>query len=333
MLWGALLFLALLSAAATGYANRARRRATAWRRHPFAFATFAGSFLFAMSLGSSSYLFWYAHRIQPVPLHQQLFQGIDYDREIRQSPRKMVIHVITIDLNAPGIRFLVTPAQPTDGRDLHARKTSVFLEKFRLQLAINANYFYPFRSESPFDYFPHAGDGVDVCGYAASLGHVYSNKPWRPGTLFISQTNQASFETPIGPVYNAISGGGFILRNGVVQPPPLIADEKDEPYPRAALGLSKDSTRMFLVMIDGKQRGYSEGVTLTELAQIASEHGADTAIRLDEGGSCALATEDGPGVAKLLNVPINNRIPYRERVVANHLGVFAGPGEVINPSQ
>jgi hypothetical protein len=36
-----------------------------------------------------------------------------------------------------------------------------------------------------------------------------------------------------------------------------------------------------------------------------------------------MAAADDRGRPRLLNVPINNRIPYRERVVANHLGVFA----------
>jgi hypothetical protein len=49
-------------------------------------------------------------------------------------------------------------------------------------------------------------------------------------------------------------------------------------------------------------------------------------VRLDEGGSCAMAIEGDGGGAELLNVPINNRIPYRERVVANHLGIFARRG-------
>jgi len=268
-------------------------------------------------------MFWYTHRSQPEAVREELFRGISYAREVRSSPREMVIHAVTIDLHSPGVRFFVTPGKPTAGCDLSAMKTSGFLKKFKLQMAINANYFYPFRSESPWDYFPHTGDGVNVCGFAASEGNVYSNKSWRPGTLYISKENRATFDTPMGAVYNAISGGGFILKDGVVQPPPLIADEKDQPYPRAALGLSKDRERMFLFVIDGKQPGYSMDATLTELGQIVLEHGAEDAIRLDEGGSCALAAEDLGGGVRMLNVPINNRIPYRERVVANQLGVFA----------
>jgi hypothetical protein len=303
--------------------NRIRRRRTGKIRIVLACCILPVCLLAALSFASAGYAYWYTHRSQPAPERRTLFRGIEYVRDVRQKPRLMVIHVVTVDLNAPGLRFLVTPPQPTAGRDLAARKTSAFLDEFHLQLAINANYFYPFRSESPFDYFPHAGDGVDLCGFAASEGRVYSNKAWRPGTLYLSKDNRASFETPIGPVYNAISRGGFILRDGVVQPPPLISDEKDIAYPRTALGLSEDGRTLILMVIDGKQPGYSKGATLTELGEIIREHGAFNAIRLDEGGSSALAFESEAGHSGLLNIPINNRIPYRERVVANHLGIFA----------
>src|SRR3712207_8609410 len=55
-----------------------------------------------------------------------------------------------------------------------------FVEEFGLQVAINANYYFPFKSNSIFDYYPHEGDAVEVCGYAASRGNVYSEKKWMP---------------------------------------------------------------------------------------------------------------------------------------------------------
>jgi exopolysaccharide biosynthesis protein len=57
---------------------------------------------------------------------------------------------------------------------------------------------------------------------------------------------------------------------------------------------------MMLFIIDGKQPGYSEGATLGELGVIVREHGALNAIRLDEGGSCALAVEEKPGAGAVI---------------------------------
>jgi hypothetical protein len=326
MIFGAFLFSGILVAAFGWQLNRARRRAAPrrWRRRLFAGLAVSCGLVATLCFACGACAYWYTHRTPPPPLRRDLFRGVEYVRDVRRSPRPMVIHLVRVDLRAPGIAFLVTPpGGAADGHVMRARKTSTFLAEFGVQVAINANYFYPFRSESPWDYYPHEGDGVDVCGYAASRGQVYSDKRWRDGTLFISADNRASFEEPAGggPVFNAIAGNGFLMRHGAVVPPP--ADE-DKPYPRAALGLDASGERMLLLIVDGKQPGYSEGATLTELAAIARQFGGHDVIRLDEGGSCALAVEGRhSGQASLLNVPINNRVPYRERVVANHLGVSA----------
>ncbi len=321
MIWSALLVAGVVFAWRARRLWRAGRRRGGWGRWAVWGPIPLLAVLAAAGFAGGGYMFWYTHRSQPSAERRVLFRGIEYVRDVRQLPRPMVVHVVRIDLAAPGIKFLVTPPGGAAGHELAARKTTRFLREFECQVAINANYFYPFRSNSPWDYLPRAGDGVDLCGFAASRGIVYSNKRWRPGTLYISADNRASFEEPVGAVYNAISGNGFLVRGGAAVPPP--ADEEDKPYPRAALGLDAAARTMLWVIVDGKQPGYSEGATLAELSGILRGLGADDAIRLDEGGSCALAVEERPGRAGLLNVPINNRIPYRERVVANHLGVYA----------
>lgn len=311
---GALLLLVL-----SRWAVRRCRGTTGWRRHGFLGIVALSVPLVLLCVAGGLYMVWYAHRSQPSPAKEMLFSGVEYLRDVRQSPRPMVIHVVRIVLDAPGIEFLVTPGKPTGARAIPGRKTTAFLEEFGCQVAINANYFYPCITESPWEYYPHPGDGVDVCGFAASRGQVYSDRDWKPGVLYLSQSNLASFDRPIGSVYNAIAGNGFLVRHGRV----VGTDDEEKLYPRAGLGLSADTRTLLLFIIDGKQPGYSEGATLAELSAIMLAYGAHDAVRIDEGGSCTLAADDGHGKARLLNVPINNRIPYRERPVANHLGVFA----------
>jgi hypothetical protein len=89
------------------------------------------------------YAYWYYHRPLPTPLHEELFRGVTYTREVRSSPRPLVVHVIEVRLDAPGIGFLVTPDEPTAGYQLRARTTSQFLKEFKLQVAVNAGFFYP----------------------------------------------------------------------------------------------------------------------------------------------------------------------------------------------
>jgi exopolysaccharide biosynthesis protein len=86
--------------------------------------------------------------------------------------------------------------------------------------------------------------------------------------------------------------------------------------------VDEEGKTLWLIVVDGRQRGYSEGVTLEELASIAVELRADRALNLDGGGSSTLVIADGGGT-RMLNSPIHTRVPTRQRPVANHLGVYA----------
>jgi exopolysaccharide biosynthesis protein len=79
-----------------------------------------------------------------------------------------------------------------------------------------------------------------------------------------------------------------------------------------------------LVVVDGKQPIYSEGVTLVELAQIFAKLGADRAINMDGGGSTTLVMATNNGV-KVLNAPMQAKLPMQERPVANQIGFYASP--------
>ncbi len=94
-------------------------------------------------------------------------------------------------------------------------------------------------------------------------------------------------------------------------------------HPRTAIALDKTSNTLILFIIDGRQPNYSEGVTIPELAAIILDRGGYNALNLDGGGSVTLAVEGSNGLPQVLNSPIHNHIPGRERPVGNHLGIFA----------
>lgn len=58
-------------------------------------------------------------------------------------------------------------------------------------------------------------------------------------------------------------------------------------HPRTSVGLRKDGTWVFVVA-DGRQPGYSEGMTLKELASTMKSLGCVNALNLDGGGSTTL---------------------------------------------
>lgn len=68
--------------------------------------------------------------------------------------------------------------------------------------------------------------------------------------------------------------------------------------PRTAVGFNKDSTKLYIVTVDGRQTHYSIGMTLSELANFMIEIGCYQAVNLDGGGSTAMWVN-----GKIENIP------------------------------
>jgi hypothetical protein len=268
---------------------------------------------------------WFINRPQPPALAEHpIFQGITYTRDVRKSPRPLLIHVARIDLDAPGIEFLVTPAQPVDGFTFTARTTSDFVTGEGVQLAINGDFFLPWRDHGPWNYYPHAGEGVNARGLTISRGEVVTEgySP-TPHTLFFAADNELWFGGERGAATHAISGHLMLLDAGEF----VVNDGQDtyitRLHPRSGTALSQDGKTLLLVVVDGRQPHYSEGVTLAEFAAIMLEYGAYDAMNLDGGGSSTMVMGGADGQAHQLNSSIHTHIPGRERPIAVHLGVYA----------
>lgn len=253
-----------------------------------------------------------------------LFQGVSYERLVRESPRPLVFHVMEIDLTMPGIGFLVTP-QGLDpgGKETLADTVPGFLQKSGAQVAINGSFFYPMHVNHAFDYAPRVGEGVNVVGLAISAGKRYSavEPDWAAlcivdaQSLFISEAGDCPENTVHG-----LAGDRLFIKDGTLVP----EASRNQLFPRTAIAVDATKETMWLAVVDGRQKGYSEGVSLAELAEVLIARGADQALNLDGGGSSALAIAQG-GSARVLNAPIQARVPTHQRPVANHLGVFAKP--------
>ena len=96
---------------------------------------------------------------------------------------------------------------------------------------------------------------------------------------------------------------------------------KNQDYQASAtVGPEADPVHI-LAVADGRQPGYSEGVTFPEMGNIMKAHGAYNAINMDGGGSSTLAIMGILGVPHILNSPIEGGIRGNEAAVANHLGI------------
>ncbi len=80
-------------------------------------------------------------------------------------------------------------------------------------------------------------------------------------------------------------------------------------HPRTGVGISADSTKLFLITVDGRQE-ISDGMNLSEFANFMVELGIETGINLDGGGSTEMFVRN-----KIVNSPSDGW----ERSVANSL--------------
>ncbi|GFN22139.1 hypothetical protein TAMC210_04550 [Thermanaeromonas sp. C210] len=121
-------------------------------------------------------------------------------------------------------------------------------------------------------------------------------------------------------VTEAIGGREIILRDGQIALPensrdPLITAR----HPRTAVGVTRDG-RLEILVVDGRQPGYSDGMTLYELAEFMLDRGIVAALNLDGGGSSVLAARKvGEEELTVLNRPAGGG----ERPVTNGLVLFS----------
>ncbi|HXG48845.1 MAG TPA: phosphodiester glycosidase family protein, partial [Methylomirabilota bacterium] len=90
----------------------------------------------------------------------------------------------------------------------------------------------------------------------------------------------------------ALSGGWVLVREGRVQEL-QIPDSGSykyrnvvERHPRSAIG--SDRNHLYLVQVDGRQKGLSVGMTLAELAEYMRGLGCEQALSLDGGASATI---------------------------------------------
>jgi hypothetical protein len=199
--------------------------------------------------------------------------------------------------------------------------------------------------------FPATTPNVDLTGTVASVQQAAGGVPIPAGgAVLVARGNQAPIvgaEALIGgPVLvhltltpswagitDALGGGPVIVRNGraIFRANELFSTDQLLPRdPRAAIGQLPDG-RIVLVAVDGRQPGYSVGVTNFELAQAMQQLGCVIASALDSGGSTTMAFE-----GQLLDKPSDpgGELPVAEALLVEYFGVYvpAPPVAVLSPN-
>lgn len=206
-------------------------------------------------------------------------------KEIGEDFDKITYYVADIKIYNPS-RIDRAFANDEIGTNI-VEKMSSICERNNAILAINGDY-YSFRD-----------DGIII-----GNSQIYRNVPAREalaiyedGTFEIfDETQVDATELINNGVKDTLSFGPVLVRNGVVEADyeyyevdkdNLIRTNIAEENPRTGIGYY-DKNHYCMVVVDGRQEGYSRGVTLSEFAKIFQELGCDLAYNLDGGNSTSM---------------------------------------------
>lgn len=123
-----------------------------------------------------------------------------------------------------------------------------------------------------------------------------------------------NYEPKFENIQFAVGAGTMLLKDSKKTD---ITNDIAGNHPRTAIGVNADSTKLYLVTVDGRQAN-AKGVTLSALADIMAEIGADDAANLDGGGSTTMVVKSpDTGAQQVANTPSDNYL----RPVANGVGI------------
>src|SRR5713101_5760037 len=268
-----------------------------------------------------------------------IFKGIDHatGQMIPDGvdPRFQAVNALRIDLHDPDVQMFTDPpcTNCPFGYETLGLSTSSFLKNYGVQAAVNANFYSPCCGHTD-------GTPEDVIVLSISKGRVVSAQegPLDSSTVMFTTNKQvfmfgtnwnAATGMPIRNntgIYTAVSGHYPLVTNGVNFA--YIYTNATDPYihqpqPRTAVGVSQDGRYLYLVTIDGRQSGSNPGALDQETGDWLLRFGAYNGINLDGGGSTTMVMADCYGNPIELNIPSDVLARGAERVLGNHLGVFA----------
>jgi len=112
--------------------------------------------------------------------------------------------------------------------------------------------------------------------------------------------------SPAFPKLEQLVGGNtWLVKNGIVN------SENGDRHPRTSIGFNKDTSKIFFFAIDGRQAGFSVGMSYKELGDYMIKWGVYQGLNLDGGGSTTMVVRDA-----IVNSPSDIG---GERSVANSL--------------
>lgn len=232
------------------------------------------------------------------------------DEKFEGGKRLLKGAIIRVDLKAKGLKFTGTPRAPKElwGKPMPDHKppngrspdiirterqtTPNFLKQCRkpkneggrglnMIVAVNSTPWTPW--EAPYTFKYANPPGLDI-----SDGVIVVDNPNQYPALFVVwKDGHVSIEDKIpaekrGQIWLCHTGFAIWLKDGK----PVPGDGAR--HPRTAYGISQNGRYLYILALDGRQNGWSNGANAQEVTEIMQDAGAWDAINMDGGGSTTL---------------------------------------------
>jgi exopolysaccharide biosynthesis protein len=225
--------------------------------------------------------------------------------EIRTMPRPIRIHYLKVSLTAPAIELFAIPGEDPDGsgpaESQLTQPTQLFAKSHAIA-AINANAFQGVSGDKAAAADWYEGRPVDIHGITVSGKKVISPIEAGRTSFWIDVAGNPHIGTPA--TMDSVAEAVADWFSPLLIDSKIAADSADKAlHPRTALGFDDTGAWLLLAVVDGRQPGFSEGVTLDELADIFKSHGCTQSINLDGGGSSIMLIQEPGKDVRSINSP------------------------------
>jgi hypothetical protein len=225
--------------------------------------------------------------------------------EIRSIPRPLRTHFLKISLKTKELEVATLSGEDPDGdgpAESQLVKPEDLFRKYHAIAAVNANAFAGLSGDKGTVSKWIEGLPVDIHGMTVSQGKTISPIENNRTPFWLDPMQRPHIGNPAAgsSVAEAVSDWfSPLLVNSRI-----IPDSLDHVlHPRTALCFDDIGDWLLLVVVDGRQPGFSEGVSLYELAKILQSQGCSQSINMDGGGSSILLIQEPNKEMRTVNSP------------------------------
>lgn len=233
--------------------------------------------------------------------------GIEYQLLTLEQPRPNRAHVLRVDLSEKNLQPAVVVALDPDGEgpaEAELTDPLTLASDPRILAFVNTNPWEGIADNAGNHITKwFVGQHVNIVGLAVAEGDARSQVHPRGTSVWFDQQGKIKLAGKRGggpkqQPREAMAGFQPVATDGTV-----VVEPGGARHPRTAVGTNAAGTSLWLVVVDGRQPGYSEGMDLHELGTLMLELGCTDATNMDGGGSSIMGLAGSDGKLKVVNRP------------------------------